>query len=362
MTHSRRQFIQKSATAAVAVSPMAAFSVQTKPKHQNSGVFVGEGYYRYEVIHDWAKLPDKYTWQTTHNVATDQDGCLYVIHEGRLDQPDHPAIFVFDPDGKFVRGFGQQLQGGGHGLEVRTEGSEQFIYATAYLTLKFIVKMTLTGEVVWMKKAPMESGIYHPDEPTSKERVFARDRFQPTNFAFLDNGDFLLADGYGGHVIHQYGWEGDYKRTLGKPGKGEGEFNLPHGIWIDDRPGREPSIVVADRANNRVQWMSLDGRHLKTLDDFILPANIDVLGDTLLIPDLSARVTLLDKNDRPIHLAEDDAWRKEVLKDRMALRRNPANWRDGRFIHPHDACFSPFGDIFVAEWVQTGRITKLQKV
>lgn len=362
---SRRRFLQTGAgSAAAAFSIIGASKTNAAPKakHQKSGIFVGDGDYRYEVIHDWAKLPDKFTWQTTHDVATDKDGFVYVIHEGRIDQPDHPAIFVFDPDGKFVRGFGQQLQGGGHGLEVRQEGSQQYLYVTAYLTLKYFCKMTLDGEVIWTRRAPMDSGIYHADEPFSGERIFARDRFQPTNFAFLPNGDFLLADGYGGHVIHHYDWDGSWKRKIGKPGKGPGEFSLPHGIWIDDRPGRVPSIVVADRSNSRVQWITMEGKHIKTMDDFILPANIDQLGDLLLIPDLSARITLVDKNDKLIHLGEDDAWRKDVLKDGKAMRRNPDGWKDGRFVHPHDACFSPNGDIFVAEWVQTGRVSKLQKV
>lgn len=42
---------------------------------------------------------------------------------------------------KFIRGFGQQFQGGGHGLEVRDEDGEQFLYVTTYLTLKYIVKI-----------------------------------------------------------------------------------------------------------------------------------------------------------------------------------------------------------------------------
>ena len=37
-------------------------------------------------------------------------------------------------------------------------------------------------------------------------------------------------------------------------------------------------------------------------------------------------------------------------------------WKDGQFIHPHDACFAANGDIYVAEWVGTGRITKLERV
>jgi len=363
-THSRRDFLRTAAasTASFAIIGGSKTNAAEKPKHQSSGIFIGEGDYRYEVIHNWAKLPEKYTWQTTHDVATDKDGFVYVIHEGRLEQPDHPAIFVFDPDGQFVRAFGQQFQGGGHGLEIRQEGSEQFLYITAYLTLKYFCKLTLQGDVVWTLKAPMESGIYHPDEPTSKERVFARDRFQPTNFAFLPDGEFLLADGYGAHVIHHYDKDAKWKRMLGKPGEGEGEFNLPHGLWIDNRPGREPSIVVTDRSNARVQWLTLDGKHIKTSTDFKLPANVDLLGDTLLIPDLSARITLVDKDDKLIHLADDEAWRQEVVKDNRAMRSNPAAWKDGKFVHPHDACFSPYGDIFVAEWVQSGRISKLQKV
>jgi hypothetical protein len=37
-------------------------------------------------------------------------------------------------------------------------------------------------------------------------------------------------------------------------------------------------------------------------------------------------------------------------------------WVDGKFVHPHDACFDLNGNILVAEWVRTGRITKLEKI
>ena len=118
---------------------------------------------------------------------------------------------------------------------------------------------------------------------------------------------------------------------FGEPGKENGQFNTPHGLWIDARPGREPSLVVADRANKRLQWFTLEGKHLKTLDGFILPANIDILGDVLLVPDLSARITLLDKNDQVItHLGEDPEWRAQVLKDGMKMRKDENGRRLGR--------------------------------
>ena len=355
---SRRRFLASTAAA------LAAPSILTAQKSERQLV-VGTGEHRYEVLHNWAQLPDKYSWQTTHNVAVDRDNQLYVIHEGRENMKDHPSIFVFDPNGKFVRAFGNQFQGGGHGLEVRTEGREQFLYVTGYQQLKNFAKLTLEGEVIWEKRAPMESMLYPKDEDTKPMKRWGRDAFMPTNFAFLPDGGFYLADGYGSFRIHRYDKDAHWKGMFGGVGTGPGEFNTSHGVWIDDRPGREASVVVADRANKRLQWFTFAGKHLKTLDGFILPANIDIFQDTLLVPDLGARITLLDKNDQVIaHLGEDEEWRKAVLKDGMKLRSSATGegWVSGKFLHPHDACFDAKGNIFVAEWVNTGRISRLRKL
>lgn len=355
---SRRRFLSAAAITVAAPQVLTA---------QKSGtqLIIGSGSHRYEVHHNWAQLPAKYSWQTTHNVAVDRHGLLYVIHEGRENLKDHPSIFVFDSKGRFVRAFGNQFQGGGHGLEVRTEGKDQFLYVTGYQQLKNFAKLTLTGELVWEKRAPMTSGLYPKDEDTKPIKRWGRDAFMPTNFAFLPDGGFFVADGYGSFRIHRYDKSGNWISMFGTPGKEAGQFNTPHGIWIDSRPGKKPSIVVADRANGRLQWFTLEGKHLKTLDGFILPANIDSLKDVLLVPDLSARITLLDENDRVIvHLGEDPDWRAQVLKDKMKLRSSETGegWVAGKFLHPHDACFDPAGNIFVAEWVNTGRITKLRKL
>jgi hypothetical protein len=354
----RRRFLATTAAA------LAAPRILTAQKSEKQLV-IGAGEHQYEVQHYWPQLPDKYSWQITHNVALDRDGFLYVIHEGRENLKDHPSIFVFDPEGKFVRAFGQQFQGGGHGLEVRTEGKEQFLWVTAYQQVKSFAKLTLSGEVVWEKRAPMDSKLYPQGEDTHPEKRWGRDAFMPTNFAFLPDGGFFLADGYGSWRIHRYDKDANWLSMFGEPGKENGQFNTPHGLWIDSRPGGDPSLVVADRANKRLQWFTFEGKHLKTLDGFILPANIDQRGDILLVPDLSARITLLDKDNQVItHLGEDPEWRAQVLKDGMKLRRDEKGegWVSGKFLHPHDACFDPAGNIYVAEWVQTGRVTRLRKV
>jgi sugar lactone lactonase YvrE len=357
----RRQFVKQStmATAAAIAAPTILCAQKTDRE-----IILGQGPYKYKVDHNFLQLPAQFTWQTTHDVAVDKAGQIYVIHEGDEKQPDHPSIFVFDADGKFVRAFGQEFQGGGHGLEVHAEGSEEFLYVTAYQSRKMFAKLNLKGERVWLKKAPMSTGIYAANEDSDGNGTWGRDRFMPTNIAFRDDGGFYVADGYGAWVIHRYDAEGNHVSSFGKPGTADGEFNLPHGIWIDDRDEKAgKQVVVADRVNMRLQWFTLEGKHLRTQTGFLLPANIDSRGELLLVPELQAQITLLDKdNNVAAVLGGDPAWREKVLANNFALRSKPAEWQDGKFLHPHDACFDADGNILVAEWVQGGRMTKLTKV
>ena len=106
MPLSRREFLSTAAVAGAAAL-IAAPAVHARSK-ADKPLIVGEGEHQFEVQHEWPQLPDKYTWQTTHNVAVDKSGNLYVIHEGREDMKDHPSIFVFDAQGKFIRAFGER--------------------------------------------------------------------------------------------------------------------------------------------------------------------------------------------------------------------------------------------------------------
>ncbi|WP_207396787.1 peptidase [Bremerella alba] len=320
---------------------------------------IGPEGYQFEVTHDWPALPEKYHWQTTHNVAVDREENLYVIHEGHANLKDHPSIFVFDKDGKFVRAFGEQFQGGGHGIEVHQEGNEEFLYVCAYQQVKSFAKLTKQGETVWQKHAPMEAGVYAAGEATNPQKVWGRDRFMPTNFAFLDDGGFYLADGYGSFYVHQYDQEGNWKGKFGGPGKGEGTFATPHGIWIDRRDADNPKTVVCDRAHHMLQVFDADQNYVRTVRGFGLPANLDTWNDWMIVPELHARLSIVDKDYQVLAQLGDDV--KRVTSSKQ-LRSQPENWTSGKFVHPHDACFGPNGDIFVAEWVSTGRVSKLKRL
>ncbi len=357
-TVSRRKFLASAAAGTAAAIAVPRILTASKT---NKSLVVGEGEHKFEVIHEWPQLPAKFRWQTTHNVAVDKSGCLYVIHEGLANQKDHPSIFVFDPDGKYIRSFGSQFQGGGHGIEIRDENGQEYLYVCAYQHLKTFAKMDLKGETVWQQYAPMESGVYAVDEDKKPTGQWGRDRFMPTNFAFLDDGGFLLVDGYGAFYVHRYDKHAKWQSCFGGPGGGEGKFNTPHGIWIDKRSGRKPSIVICDRANHTLQYFSMDGKYIETLKGYGLPANAETWKNLLVIPELHARVTLLnEKNEVVARLGEDVA--RVTGKDGGQIRGDKSKWHDGKFVHPHDACFGHDGSIFVAEWVGTGRVSKLHRL
>ena len=107
--------------------------------------------------------------------------------------------------------------------------------------------------------------------------------------------------------------------------------------------------------------VTLDGAYQDTLAGFGLPANIDTHGDLMVVPELFARVSMLNRNNEVVARLGDDSER--IRSDSsFAIRGDEKQWKPGLFVHPHDACFDADGNIFVAEWVATGRVTKLRRL
>ena len=344
----RRIFLKHTAAAAAAAGSGPLF-LNASPKSGTVKPIIGSGEYRYECDHHWGELPSHLKWETTHGVTVDQAGFVYIKHQGHSKKPVMDTIVVFDPTGKFVRSFGKEYFPGGHGIDLRKEGNEEFLYLSD-IEHGIVAKTTLKGEVVWKLGYPKEPEIYQ------KGKVY-----KPTNIAFAPDGGFYVGDGYGSHYIHQYDKDAKWVRTWGGFGKEPGKMNTPHGLWLDDRPGRQPALVVADRQNARLQYFTLDGEHQSLVSGVLFPAHFDIRGDVLLVPDLHARVSLLDVNNKPIvHLGEDASWRREVLK--FKIRTDEKTWQPGKFVHPHDACFDKDGNIFVVEWVDSGRVSFLKHV
>jgi hypothetical protein len=355
----RREFLKQGSAAAVALAAAGTAGpfVHASNKADSQTPIIGQGEYRFECHHNWGEVPSSIHWFETHGVAIDKQGFIYIKHRAGGEKPKKPTdaqdtIAVFDPAGKFVRSFGKEYHGGGHGIDIREENGQEFLYLSCMFPVNLVLKTDLKGEVVWTKQAPAEPHVY--DKPNTP--------FSPTNIAFNPDGGFYVGDGYGSHYIHQFDKEARWVRTWGGFGDAPGKMKTPHGLWLDNRPGREQALVVADRANARLQYFSLDGKYQSMIKEVSFPAHFDIRGDVLLVPDLHARVSLFDRDNKVIaHLGFDPEWTKQVL-DGFKIRTQPERWPAGKFIHPHDACFDKDGNIFVTEWVATGRVSFLRHV
>ncbi len=118
-------------------------------------------------------------------------------------------------------------------------------------------------------------------------------------------------------------------------------------------------LVVADRRNNRLQRFTLDGKHVDFVTGFRLPVSFRRAQGLVVVPDLHGRVTLIDPDNAIVaHLGDSNP-----PTGNPPLRRQPRDqFIPGQFICPHGACFDHDGNIFVVEWVEVGRVTKLRKV
>jgi hypothetical protein len=358
MKTTRREFLA-TAAAVPAISPLL---LNVQDKAGSKLPVMGDGPHRYEAIHDWGVLPPQIKWGNTHGVVEDSQGNMHVHHTVHATSDSADTMVVFDRNGKFVRSWGKEFRGVAHGLHIQKEGRDEYLYLTVNAAnpkavpqpdmQAIVLKTSLTGEVVWKIQGPPDVEAYKPAADGTPRR------YNPTNLAIAPNGDVYIGDGYGSFFINQYNSKAEYIRSFGGRGSEPGQLNEPHGIWIDTR-AKTPVLVVADRRNNRLQRFSLDGKHVDFVPGFRLPCHFDEHKGLVVVPDLHGRVTLLDaKNAIVAHLGDSGAadWNNP-------LRREPRDkFIPGQFICPHGACFDRDGNIFVVEWVEVGRVTKLRRV
>ena len=346
----RREFL-RTVSAGLAATAVGPAILGASDKAGIRRPVTGSGAHTYEVYHDWGELPAGLKYGNTHGVCEDGQGQIYVHHTVNKDSERHDTMVVFDRHGKFVRSWGREFEGGAHGLHIRKEGRDEFLYLCD-TKRALVTKATTRGEVVWQLGYPKES----PNYPLNADGTPGV-KYSPTNVAIAPNGDVYVADGYGSSFINQYDAAGKYLRTFGGKGKQAGQLDCPHGLTVDTRSG-SPVLLVADRANRRLQTFSLEGQPAGLNDGFPAPCHFHARQGMMVVPDLFARVTLIDAQNQAVAQLGDagvDSWK--------AIRSGPREaFPSGKFVCPHSACFDHDGNIFVVEWVEVGRVTKLRKV
>lgn len=325
--------------------PPAAATAAAEP------VVVGDGAHRYRWVPDWGRLGDGKELGSTH-------GCVAIARDGTIfaNTDTEHAVIAFAPDGRILGSWGKEFHGGTHGMCLVVEEttgengkptSEEVLYL-AHTRRHEVVKTTRDGKVLWTLGWPQASGIYENEG-----------QFLPTAVAVAKDGRIFVADGYGKSWVHVFDKDRKYVTSFGGPGTAAGKMQTPHGLWLDAR-GKEPLLLVCDRENHRLQWFTLHGEHVRTMDkDLRRPCNVAPLpGGGLAVADLAGRVTILDAEDRAVAQLGDQP--DEGLRATNGVER--AKWHDGRFHAPHGIGAGADGCLYVLEWNTTGRLVKLEPV
>ena len=309
---------------------------------------VGEGQYIYEWIDNWVTLPDTELGRKDkahHGIVVTESGLVLMFHEGG------PAILAYDTDGN-LQGEWESGLTNAHGMTlVQEDGTEYLLMADNKSGQ--VVKTTLHGEVVL--------NIECPEIPIYREGRYAPTWAAASEERYGGNGDIWVADGYGESYVHRYDKHGKYITSITGEEGNIGRFDQPHGIWIGNRRN-ELELYISDRVNGRVQVYDTDGNYKRVFGSEFFnkrsPSGFLSLGELMLVLELRSRLSLVDSDDDLVCYIGDNS---PVI--------NADNWPDvaeslikkGRFNSPHSAAVDCDGNIYVAEFITGGRITKLAK-
>jgi sugar lactone lactonase YvrE len=308
---------------------------------------VGQGEFTYEWIENWARIPATDSGREngrTHGLAAAANGDVLVFNQAQ------PGVLRFSPDGVLKNAWGDRFAGA-HGMTLVHEGDQQLLWLTDQSSGE-VVKTTLDGKTLL--------NLQKPSIPVYQSKHYVPTWAAVNEERFGGNGDVWVTDGYGSNFVHRYNKSGAYISSINGTEGSAGGFSCPHGImFIPKRDGAE--LYIADRSNKRVQVYDGEGKFKRSFgSDFLdSPDGFVHRNGIVYIPELFARLTIIDENDRMI---------TQIGKNPEAVKTPgwpnlPANLiRPGFFNSPHGMAVDNDGNLYVGEWIIGGRLTKLARV
>jgi DNA-binding beta-propeller fold protein YncE len=301
---------------------------------------VGGGKYTYRVNEEWQRPPAGLEVRACA-VSVDSQDRVYCFNRN----PEHPVV-IFDRNGNFLSSWGAGLFTFPHAIRVVRENGRDVVWLCDEHHQTF-QKFTPDGELlqtIGEKGARSDTGVPADDFSSAawKKVTHGGGPFNlPTDIAFAPDGSMFMTDGYGNARVHKFSPDAKYQFSWGEPGTAPGQFNLPHGVWIDRR-GR---VLVADRENDRVQIFDQSGKLLTVW-------STELIGPAFFYVD----------DDDVVYIPEHNGGRISILTlDGERLAR----WGDGP-VHRscHGIWVDSHRDLYVVqpgEWGRVRRVVKYQR-
>jgi streptogramin lyase len=198
----------------------------------------------YVAVAEAFRLPAGMNFRGTSGVAFNSKGHIFVIHRGPM------SVMEFDPDGTFIRGFGDGLFERAHGLRIDPEDN---IWATDVAS-NLAYKFDPDGRLQMVLGVKGHSGEWHP---------FGHLRLlhEPNEAVVGPSGDIFVLQGHGKaeSLVLKFDRDGNFIKSWGGKGNGPGQLNLPHSLVFD----AQGLLYIADRNNARIQVFDADGNYIR---------------------------------------------------------------------------------------------------
>ena len=307
-------------------------------------VLTGNGEWTYRTVPDWGRLPEGKTFGGTHGaIASDKAGHVYVSTQSET------GLLVYTPDGKLLRSIATAYPEI-HSLVHVEESGEEYFYVTVQKGTPrenwLFVKMKTDGTIVQKITAPREAGFQAPNEWRLTAALPGLD------------GSIFIANGYGDSRIFKFDKAGNYKASFAGKGTADGKCDCSHGLALDMRY-EQPLLLVCDRENRRLVHFDLDGKFVRNATLHLRrPCQVSFHGDYAVVSELEGRLTVLDKDNTPVAFLGDNPNRAQWASYALTPTDVPAPF----FSAAHGCFIDDAANIYVSDWNQTGRITKLSKI
>lgn len=212
----------------------------------------------YEPVKNWPNLPAEIQLGNPAGIGLDTNQNIVVFHRadrkwpllGKMPDkaiPNKTILIIDRNNGKLINSWGANLFIMPHGLTVDKENNVWVTDVGLQQVFKFSINGKLLMKLGEAKKAGNDSLHFN----------------KPTDIVIAKDGSFYVSDGYGNSRVIKFSATGKYLLEWGKKGNKEGEFDIPHGITLDEND----NVYVADRENNRIQEFDPNGNFIRQFAD-----------------------------------------------------------------------------------------------
>ena len=273
----------------------------------------------YRRVENWPQLPSGMELTNVAGVAVDAEGIIYAFQRGSL--PGVPAagtneIWMFDRSGAFLGVWGPSADPGfvkaAHALHIDADGFFWVVDRDGHQVKKFHADGTLLMTV--------GTGEFGNTPDTFNG---------PTTVAFLDDGDFVVSDGYWNSRLVWFNAAGEFLKQLGgEYGRGPGKLGGVHAVVRDARgrllvvdrcsgasqptvtqPGQVDERRVTDCDETTDDWIQLfdqEGNFLTYWTHVRRPLSVTIVGERLYAADDRRNIVILDAESGDVLERIDD--------------------------------------------------------